>query len=83
MSDEFTVYSRHEASHEDYEELVMNTQPDKETGFNMTAIKISISTERHRILKLYNRVKVNLLEQDDEEVIEREIRPQSIGDMQG
>jgi len=76
-------FHRHEASHEDYEELVMNTQPDKETGFNMTAIKISISTERHRILKLYNRVKVNLLEQDDEEVIEREIRPQSIGDMQG
>ena len=59
--------SGYDAPYKDYEALVRKPQTDKETGFNMTAIRTSVSDEQHRILKLNNKVRVNFLDLQDEE----------------
>ena len=60
-------HSGYDAPYKDYEALVRKPQTDKETGFNMTAIRTSVSDEQHRILKLNNKVRVNFLDLQDEE----------------
>ena len=63
----FNFHSVYDAPYKDYEALVRKPQTDKETGFNMTAIRTSVSDEQHRILKLNNKVRVNFLDLQDEE----------------
>ena len=64
--------SGYDAPYKDYEALVRKPQTDKETGFNMTAIRTSVSDEQHRILKLNNKVRVNFLEEEQNTLIDTE-----------
>lgn len=57
-----TIYSRYDAPYTGFDELT-KPRTNFEMGFNMTAIKLSISVERHRLLKQYNKVKVNLIDE--------------------
>ena len=67
MCDNF--HSGYDAPYKDYEALVRKPQTDKETGFNMTAIRTSVSDEQHRILKLNNKVRVNFLDEEEQNTL--------------
>ena len=64
--------SGYDAPYKDYEALVRKPQTDKETGFNITAIRTSVSDEQHRILKLNNKVRVIFLEEEQNSIIDTE-----------